>query len=33
MMVSPVATSQDGNWIRWDYYKEAGSPELKSIDG
>ena len=29
---SPVATSQDGNFIRWDYYVEAGSPELNSVD-
>lgn len=29
---SPLATSRYGNFIRWEWYKEAGSPEIKSID-
>lgn len=32
MEASPVATSQEGNFIRWDYYKEAGCPEITSLD-
>ena len=27
---SPVATSQNGFFVRWDYYVEAGSPEINS---
>ena len=29
---SPLATSRYGNFIRWEWYKEAGSPEINSID-
>ena len=30
---SALATSRYGNFIRWDWYKEAGSPEIQSVDG
>lgn len=29
---SPLATSRYGNFIRWEWYKEAGSPTIGSID-
>ena len=29
---SALATSRYGNFIRWDWYKEAGSPEIQSVD-
>lgn len=29
---TPVYPSQDGNFIRWDYYEEIGMPELNSMD-
>lgn len=29
---SALATSRYGNFIRWEWYKEAGSPEINSID-
>ncbi len=29
---SPLATSRYGNFIRWEWYKEAGSPVIGSVD-
>lgn len=29
---SPLATSRYGNFIRWEWYKEAGSPTISSVD-
>lgn len=29
---SALATSRYGNFIRWEWYKEAGSPQINSID-
>lgn len=29
---TPVSPGQDGNYIRWDYYEEIGTPEIGSID-
>lgn len=29
---SPLATSRYGNFIRWEWYKEAGSPSIGSVD-
>ena len=29
---SPLAKDMDGNFVRWNHYVEAGSPEIKSID-
>ncbi len=28
----PVSVDQNGTFIRWDYYKEAGMPEINSVD-
>lgn len=28
----PVSVDQNGTFMRWDYYKEAGMPEINSID-
>ncbi|MFR0961571.1 MAG: hypothetical protein ACLSGB_06180 [Dorea sp.] len=27
-----AASRRYGNFIRWDWYKEAGSPEIQSVD-
>lgn len=29
---SPLATSRYGNFLRWEWYKEAGSPVIGSVD-
>ncbi|GHU69436.1 hypothetical protein FACS1894184_13500 [Clostridia bacterium] len=29
---SPLATSRYGTFVRWEWYKEAGSPEIKNYD-
>lgn len=29
---APVATSQNGVFLRWDYYKELGTPEINNAD-
>ncbi|HEY5584434.1 MAG TPA: extracellular solute-binding protein [Ruminiclostridium sp.] len=31
-IASPIATGQNGVFLRWDYYKELGTPEINNAD-